>query len=84
MTDRYTSLRTLGFQLAICGAFAAIALQAQDTRPIVEPVFPPACTQLASQLSAGPAGLPASSETALDTARIQNALGRARLGRRSS
>ena len=49
-------------------------LRAQDTRNVTEPAFPPVCTQLAAQLSAGPTGLPAASETLLDTSRIQAAL----------
>ena len=62
-----------------CAALAAcliVACRAQDTRPVVEPAFPPVCAQLTAQLAAGAttAGLPAASETSFDTARIQNAL----------
>ena len=52
----------------------ACAAYAQDTRNVTEPSFPPVCTQLAAQLSAGPTGLPAASETQFDTSRIQAAL----------
>ncbi|HLJ47198.1 MAG TPA: glycosyl hydrolase family 28 protein [Bryobacteraceae bacterium] len=49
-------------------------LAAQDARTVTEPSFPPVCTSLDAQLSAGPTGLPSSSETQYDTSRIQNAL----------
>jgi len=55
-------------------ALVPIALMAQDTRTVREPVFPPVCTRLAAQLKAGPTGLPAASETLFDTAAIQNAM----------
>ncbi len=41
---------------------------------MTEPVFPPVCTKLAAQLTAGPTGLPAPGETLFDTAAIQSAL----------
>jgi len=53
--------------LAVAGA-----AQAQDTRTVTEPVFPPVCSTLQAQLSIT-AGEP-SSETAFDTSRIQSAL----------
>jgi len=51
---------------------AAIALHAQDTRTVTQPVIPASCTVLTSQ-TAIVSGEPAS-ETAFDTARIQAAL----------
>ncbi|MDQ6758294.1 MAG: glycoside hydrolase family 28 protein, partial [Acidobacteriota bacterium] len=55
--------------------FIASAAYGQDTRSVTEPSFPPVCSQLDAQLvKSGPAGIPLSSETAFDTARIQSAL----------
>jgi uncharacterized protein (TIGR03437 family) len=62
------ALRALPFCMAVT------CLHAQDTRNVTEPVFPAVCTTLAAQLSAGPLGLPAASETLFDTARIQSAM----------
>jgi len=50
------------------------ALHAQDTRPVVEPHFPPACTVLTAQLAAPRGALPEASERMPDTARIQKAM----------
>ncbi len=50
----------------------AIAVEAQDTRTVVEPTFPATCTALAAQ-QAIVSGEP-TSETTLDTTRIQTAL----------
>ena len=49
-------------------------LHAQDTRHVTEPHFPAACTVLTAQLAAPDGVLPESSETRLDTARIQKAI----------
>jgi polygalacturonase len=46
----------------------ASGLLAQDTRTVIEPSFPPVCSQLPAQLSS------AGNETLFDTARIQNAM----------
>jgi hypothetical protein len=46
----------------------------QDTRTVTEPSFPPVCQRLLAPLTAGPTGLPADSETLLDTSLIQSAL----------
>lgn len=54
--------------LLVAGMACAV-LQAQDTRVVTEPVFPPVCTRLAAQLPAGQV-----SETLFDTTRIQSAL----------
>lgn len=55
-------------------AFPGMALLAQDTRAVREPVFPPVCRRLSAQLTAGPTGLPPQDETLYDTGRIQAAL----------
>jgi polygalacturonase len=52
----------------------ASALFAQDTRAVVEPVIPPACTTLDARLKAVGAGLAPADEAKLDTERIQTAL----------
>ena len=60
----------------ILAALAAVALRAQDTRRVVEPEFPAACTELRAQLTAvdGNTTLAEADEARLDTARIQQAL----------
>ncbi len=62
-------LQTIAALGLICAGVAA-----QDTRTVTEPSFPPVCTALDAELSAGSTGLPLSSETQDDTSRIQNAL----------
>jgi uncharacterized protein (TIGR03437 family) len=61
-------------------SLVSVALYAQDTRNVTEPVFPPVCSQLAAQLIAGPTGLPLVSETLLDTSRVQAALNACKSG----
>lgn len=53
---------------------AAPSALCQDARTVAEPSFPPACVQLAAQLTAGPTGLDPAVESSPDTVRIQNAL----------
>jgi len=72
-TDLCRPFRQHTLRAAIVCA-GVIGLHAQDTRSVIEPVFPPVCAQLTAQLSAGPAGLPLASETLFDTGRIQTAL----------
>lgn len=50
------------------------ALDAQDRRTVTEPRFPEVCTVLEARHSAPNGALPESSETALDTARLQSAI----------
>jgi len=50
------------------------ALDAQDRRTVTEPRFPAVCTTLEARLSAPNGALPESSETMLDTARLQGAI----------
>ena len=59
--------------------FAALLLSsltsgAQDPRNVQEPVIPPVCSTLTAQLTSGTAPGTLSSETQLDTSRIQSAL----------
>ena len=49
-------------------------LVAQDSRTVIEPVIPAACTTLSAQLIAAKDGLAATDETKLDTSRIQKAI----------
>ncbi|HXE09017.1 MAG TPA: Ig-like domain repeat protein [Acidobacteriaceae bacterium] len=50
------------------------AARGQDPRNVQEPVFPPVCTTLTAQLTSGTAPGTLSSETQLDTSRIQAAM----------
>jgi polygalacturonase len=61
-----------GFALAL--ACAAIPLAAQDTRNVVEPAIPPACTVLQAKLGRAGASLAPEDEARPDTARIQAAI----------
>ena len=57
--------------LACLAVAAAPSLQAQDTRKVFEPHYPPVCTTLHSQLASP---IPQADEQKLDTLRIQNAI----------
>jgi polygalacturonase len=65
---RFTSLAIL---LSLC---SVKMLKAQDTRHVSEPVIPPSCVVLRSNLHASDNALAESDETKLDTQRIQSAL----------
>jgi polygalacturonase len=69
-----TNLRplTITAPAALWLLVCAGVLRAQDTRNVTEPIFPPACSTLRAQLAIVD-GEP-SSETAFDTARIQDAM----------
>ena len=54
--------------------FACVTLFAQDTRHVVEPHYPKACTVLRAQLSAPKGVLALSDEQRQDTARLQQAI----------
>lgn len=54
--------------------FFPFLLAAQDTRTVVEPVIPPACTVLKANLGRAASSIDPASESKLDTARIQAAL----------
>jgi polygalacturonase len=51
-----------------------ILLAAQDTRKVVEPSIPPACTVLKAKIARAASSIDPENETKLDTARIQAAL----------
>jgi polygalacturonase len=70
----------LAFCLLPSLAFAALAGHAQDPRNVQEPVLPPVCATLAAQLTSGTAPGTLSSETQLDTGRIQSALSQCAAG----
>jgi polygalacturonase len=53
---------------------SAVAAHAQDPRNVQEPVIPPVCATLTAQLTTGTAVGTLSSETQLDTTRIQSAM----------
>ena len=58
----------VGFAVLLAGSICG----AQDSRTVTEPVFPPVCSVLTSQMAI--VGIGPASETTLDTARIQAAL----------
>jgi polygalacturonase len=53
---------------------SAVSARAQDPRHVQEPVIPPVCTTLTAELASGTAVGTLSSETQLDTTRIQSAM----------
>lgn len=66
----------LGIVLAVAGAAGA-----QDTRRVVEPKIPRACTKLKAELRAVNNNIAEADETKLDTERIQKALDQCKPGR---
>ncbi|HEV2578914.1 MAG TPA: glycosyl hydrolase family 28 protein [Acidobacteriaceae bacterium] len=67
----------LALTLALSGIYKG---RAQDTRHVIEPTIPRACTLLSANLHASDNVLPESDETKLDTQRIQSALDKCSLG----
>ncbi|SNT34940.1 Polygalacturonase [Granulicella rosea] len=68
-------LRTSSLAVAILAILSVIGrAYAQDTRTVVEPVFPPVCTVLSASLAQSGTDLPSSAENSFDTARIQAAM----------
>jgi polygalacturonase len=59
----------------------AVGVAAQDTRTVIEPILPPACTTLDAQLQTAGNTLAPTDESKLDTARIQRAIDRCGKGR---
>lgn len=59
----------------------ASGLAAQDTRTVIEPLFPPLCATLDAQLRTAGCSLAAADEQRLDTARIQKAIDKCGKGR---
>lgn len=78
MFRRIAFLLLVPFSL-ISGLAAGVA--AQDTRTVIEPILPPACTTLDAQLQTAGNTLAPTDESKLDTARIQRAIDRCGKGR---
>ena len=74
MIPRFVSVLAITFSIASW-------LVAQDTRTVVEPVFPPLCTTLDAQLHTDGYSLAPADEQKLDTARIQKAIDKCGKGR---
>ncbi len=70
-------------RLHILLAFALVAscLAAQDTRTVIEPLFPQLCTTVDARLSTDGHSLAPADEQKLDTARIQRAINKCGKGR---
>ena len=68
------SYRNLAIALAVSLLLSVSAARGQDPRNVQEPVFPSVCTTLTAQLTSGAAPGTLSSETELDTSRIQAAM----------
>jgi polygalacturonase len=67
------SLLTLPAALALTG-FLYAPLQAQDSRNVTEPKFPPVCAELKASLEATTSGIAETDEHKLDSQRIQSAI----------
>ena len=74
MTPRIFSLLCISFGIAS-------SLAAQDTRTVIEPLFPQLCTTVDAQLSTDGHSLAFVDEQKLDTARIQRAIDKCGRGR---
>jgi polygalacturonase len=72
--------RRLAF-IALLPLIQPLIASAQDTRTVIEPVFPQLCKTLDAQLHTDGRSLPAADEQKLDTARIQNAIEKCGKGR---
>src|SRR5208282_5004609 len=68
-------------QVILAFALVASCLAAQDTRTVIEPLFPQLCTKLDAQLSTDGHSLAAADEQKLDTARLQRAIDKCGRGR---
>ena len=68
-------------QILLAFALGASSLAAQDTRTVIEPVFPELCTTVDAQLHTDGHSLAAGDEQKLDTARIQKAIDKCGKGR---
>ena len=69
-------MRCLGRQVlcVVAGLLIAGVAEAQDQRSVLEPVIPPVCSTLTAELASGTTPGTISSETQLDSPRIQAAL----------
>ena len=69
------------FQFLLAFSLVASCLAAQDSRTVIEPLFPQLCTTLDAQLSTDGHSLAAADEQKLDTARLQRAIDKCGRGR---
>ncbi len=67
--------------LVVVSLGIASSLAAQDTRTVIEPLFPQLCTTVDAQLATDGHSLAAADEQKLDTARIQRAIDKCGRGR---
>jgi polygalacturonase len=74
-------LFVLGLILGVASSVAAPRLFAQDSRTVIEPLFPQLCATLDAQLQTSGHSLAPADEQKLDTARIQRALDKCGKGR---
>jgi polygalacturonase len=75
------SLIVLGIILGVVSCLPAPRLFAQDSRTVIEPLFPQLCATLDAQLQTSGHSLAAADEQKLDTARIQKAIDKCGKGR---
>jgi len=75
------SLFVLGIIFGIASSVTAPSLFAQDSRTVIEPLFPQLCATLDAQLQTSGHSLAAVDEQKLDTARIQRAIDKCGKGR---
>jgi polygalacturonase len=71
----------LALFVVVVNSGIAPRLAAQDTRTVIEPVFPQLCTTVSAQLHSDGHSLAAADEQKLDTARIQKAIDKCGRGR---
>jgi polygalacturonase len=79
MTPRIFSV--LAISIGIASSLPAPCLFAQDSRTVIEPVFPQLCAKLDAQLHTDGHSLAPADEQKLDTARIQRAIDKCGKGR---
>jgi polygalacturonase len=67
--------------LTLAAVLFVLPLAAQDTRTVIEPIFPPTCTRVDAHLRTDGKSLDPADEGKLDTARIQKAIDKCGKGR---
>jgi polygalacturonase len=72
---------SFGVSIVVASCLAAPRLSAQDSRTVIEPLFPQLCATLDAQLQTSGHSLAAADEQKLDTARIQRAIDKCGKGR---
>jgi polygalacturonase len=70
-----------GVSIVVASGLPAPCLLAQDSRTVIEPLFPQLCTTLDAQLQTSGRSLAPADEQKLDTARIQKAIDKCGKGR---